>query len=434
MNLHEHEQVHRSRDAVPGRPAPFRPPRNGRLAATAGATGVPASWWQPPAPNRRAVAPPRGVPAADGRWAATLQNLLAPADVRLNGDRPWDLRVHDTRFCRRVLSQGSLALGETYMDGWWDCDRLDGFFERILRAGLDARVVPARDKLRLVWARLTNPGRRALAFQIGRHHYDLGNRLYEGMLDKHMIYSCGYWRTAGDIDQAQEAKLDLLCRKLGLSPGMRLLDIGCGWGGTVRYAARHYGVSAVGITVSAEQAAEARRRCAGLPVEIRLQDYRDVDERFERIVSVGMIEHVGVKNYPTFFTTARRHLADDGLFVLHTIGSNRSRVNTDPWIARYIFPNSMLPSARQLCQAAEPHFIIEDWHNFGTDYDRTLMAWAANFEKSWPAIETLYDEHFKRMWRYYLLSCAGAFRARDIQVWQIVFSPHGVPGGYVAPR
>ena len=387
-----------------------------------------------PVRQRQAPKTAPGRPRASVRWAATTQRLLDPADVRIDGQRPWDIQVHDPRFFRRVLTQGSLGLGESYMDGWWDCERLDVFIERIMRAGLDTQVVPTRDKLRLVWARLTNPGRRALAFHIGRYHYDLGNRLYSGMLDRRMIYSCGYWQTAEDLDQAQEAKLALLCRKLDLRAGMRLLDIGCGWGGTARYMARRCGVSVVGVTVSQEQAAEAQRRCAGLPVEIKLQDYRDVQGRFDRIVSVGMIEHVGVKNYGVFFATARRHLADDGLLVLHTIGSNRSQVDIEPWMGRYIFPNAMLPSARQLCQASEPHFVMEDWHNFGSDYDKTLTAWAANFERRWADLKDDYDERFHRMWRYYLLSCAGCFRARQTQVWQIAYSPLGVPGGYRAVR
>ncbi len=368
------------------------------------------------------------------KWRATVDRLLDPADVRIDGDRPWDMQVHNEDFCRRVLAQGSLGLGEAYMDGWWDCQRLDLFFERILRCQLDRKVVPARDKLRMLQARLTNSGRRALAFHIGRHHYDLGNRLYGAMLDRRMIYSGAYWKGAEDLDQAQEDKLDLIASKLDVRPGMKVLDIGCGWGGTARFLARRHGVAVTGITVSAEQATEARRRCAGLPVEIRLQDYRDIEGVYDRIVSVGMIEHVGAKNYPIFFETVRRHLADDGLFVLQTIGGNRSASSTDAWIERYIFPNSMLPSARQLSQAAEPYFVMEDWHGFGTDYDRTLMAWHDNFERHWPELQDLYDSRFQRMWRYYLLSCAGCFRARQIQLWQIVYSPAGVAGGYRAPR
>jgi len=249
-----------------------------------------------------------------------------------------------------------------------------------------------------------------------------------------MIYSCGYWQDATTLDAAQEAKLDLVCRKLGLAPGMRVLDIGCGWGGTAKFAAERYGVSVVGATVSAEQARHARTLCAGLDVEILLEDYRALRGTFDRVLSIGMFEHVGVKNYATFMRAVRARLADDGLFLLHTIGANRSTRKNDPWTERYIFPNSMLPSARQIAAAVEGVFVLEDWHGFGPDYDRTLMAWHANVERAWPDLPARYDERFRRMWRYFLLSSAGGFRARQNQLWQLVLSPHGVPGGYRAPR
>jgi cyclopropane-fatty-acyl-phospholipid synthase len=363
-----------------------------------------------------------------------VARLLAHADVVIDGDRPWDIHVHEDALYARVLREGSLGLGEAYMDGWWDCDRLDEFFHRILRAELDTKVKPSKLFWEVAKARLFNLQKPSRAFIIGKRHYDIGNELYVRMLDRRMNYSCGYWKDAENLDDAQEAKLDLIFKKLGLQSGMKLLDIGCGWGGAVKYAAARYGAEAVGITVSEEQARLARERCTGLPVEIRLQDYRDLDERFDRIFSVGMFEHVGYKNYRTFMRIVRRNLADDGLFVLHTIGRNYSGTINDPWISRYIFPNSMLPSARQIADAAEEFFVLEDWHCFGADYDRTLMEWHGNFEASWEEIKEQYDERFHRMWRYYLLSCAGAFRAQKTQLWQIVFSPSGVPGGYQAPR
>ena len=215
---------------------------------------------------------------------------------------------------------------------------------------------------------------------------------------------------------------------------MHVLDIGCGWGEALALAAQRLGISAVGVTISNEQADHARAICAGLPVEIRVQDYRDVDERFDRVFSIGMFEHVGMKNYGTYFDVARRCTVDDGLFLLHTIGSNVSSNHTDPWIAKYIFPNSMIPSARQIADALEGKFVIEDWHNFGADYDRTLMAWRANFDAAWPMLQGRYDERFRRLWRYYLAMSAAAFRARRNQLWQLVLSPHGVRGGYDAPR
>jgi cyclopropane-fatty-acyl-phospholipid synthase len=363
-----------------------------------------------------------------------VEELLALADVRAGGDRPWDIQVHDQRVWARALADGSLGLGESYMDGWWDCRHLDEFFHHVLAADLDTRIEPRKDVLRLVRAKLFNLQKASRAFHIGRHHYDLGNDLFSAMLDQRLIYSCGYWRGAATLDEAQEAKLDLVCRKLGLQRGMRLLDIGCGWGGTARFAAERYGVSVVGITVSEEQARYGRRLCEGLDVQVRLQDYRDLDGAFDRVLSIGMFEHVGVKNYGAFMRTVRRVLADSGLFLLHTIGGNRSETRTDPWTERYIFPNSMLPSVRQIGAAIDGRFVLEDWHSFGPDYDTTLMHWHRNFEEHWPTLRERYDERFHRMWRYFLLSSAGGFRARKNQLWQVVLSPRGVAGGYSAPR
>jgi cyclopropane-fatty-acyl-phospholipid synthase len=220
-----------------------------------------------------------------------------------------------------------------------------------------------------------------------------------------------------------------------LQPGLRLLALGCGWGEALKYAAERYGVSGVGITLSKEQAAFARELCDGLPVEIRLQDYRATDECFDRVFSIGMFEHVGLKNYRAYFDCVSRCLAEDGLSLLHTIGGERSTDHTDPWIEKYIFPHSMLPSAAQIATAVEGRFVIEDWHNFGADYERTLMAWRDNIEVAWPSLDAdRYDERFRRMWRYYLASAMAGFRTRRNQLWQIMLSPRGVPGGYVAPR
>ncbi|HVI27009.1 MAG TPA: cyclopropane fatty acyl phospholipid synthase [Xanthomonadaceae bacterium] len=362
--------------------------------------------------------------------------LLGGVDVVPGRGQPWDPEIHDPRFYRRVLAQGSLGLGESYMDGWWDVVSLDGLLYRLLAGGLDARVHGLASWFDGLRARLLNLQTARRARAVGERHYDIGNDLFARMLGKRLVYSCGYWRQATDLDAAQEAKLDLTCRKLGLRPGMRVLDIGCGWGEALKFAAERYGVEGVGVTISREQADYARRLCAGLPIEIRLQDYRELGERFDRILSIGMFEHVGVRNYDAYFDVARRRLAGDdgGLFLLHCIGSNVSVRQTDPWIARYIFPNSMLPSAAQIAQSVEGRFVIEDWHNFGTDYDRTLQAWRANIEAAWDDLPARYDQRFRRMWRFYLAASMASFRARRIQLWQLVLSPRGVPGGYVAPR
>ena len=364
------------------------------------------------------------------------QALLASAGISVNGARPWDMRVHHPDTLGRVLSQGSVGLGESYMDGWWDCERVDEFICRVLQARLDEQV--GRPLWWWIWlrAKLTNLQSLQRAWQVGRVHYDLGNDLYAAMLDPTMAYSCGYWAHAGDLAQAQEAKLELVCRKLQLEPGMTLLDIGCGWGSLMLHAARHHRVQCVGLTVSREQAAWGQARAQGLPVRFELMDYRQFNPdgkiRFDRVASIGMFEHVGHKNYRSWFDMVRRSVHDEGLCLLHTIGKNRSGSSTDAWIDKYIFPNGVLPAACELSAAAED-FVIEDWHNFGADYDRTLMAWHERFEAAWPRLQKQYDTRFYRMWRYYLLCCAGTFRARDNQLWQLVLSPRGQPGGYRRP-
>ena len=262
--------------------------------------------------------------------------------------------------------------------------------------------------------RLLNPQSPGRAFQVGERHYDIGNDVFQAMLDPTMSYSCAYWAKADNLADAQRHKLELICRKLELQPGERLLDIGCGWGGLAHHAATHHGVNVVGVTVSRQQLEYARKQCADLPVQFEFQDYRKLEGSFDKTVSVGMFEHVGPKNYPAYFDTVHRMLADQGLFLLHTIGDYTTTRATDPWMEKYVFPNGKLPSARQLTEVLERRFVIEDWHNFGPDYDRTLMAWWANFDAGWPRLRNRYDSRFYRMWKYYLLSCAGFFgRGKD---------------------
>lgn len=373
-------------------------------------------------------------PIQDNPWWRIGRTLLDEAGIVINGKEPGDIRVNNADFFKRVLREGSVGLGESYMDGWWDCDRLDLFFTRILQAGLENKIPHhLKDILRILAARLFNLQTRKRAWIVGKEHYDLGNDLFTRMLDPFMQYSCGYWKEATDLESAQQAKLRMICEKLRLQPGMRLLDIGCGWGGLAEFAARYYGASVTGVTISREQQALAQARCAGLDVNILLQDYRDLHEQFDRIVSVGMFEHVGPKNYAVYFDVVDRNLKPEGIFLLHTIGSNATDTNVDPWINKYIFPNGCLPSVQHIARASEPHFVMEDWHNFGPDYDKTLMAWYQRFLASWPDIAENYTPRFKRMFTYYLNACAGAFRARDIQLWQVVFT-RGVNGGLRVPR
>lgn len=342
--------------------------------------------------------------------------------------------IHDDRCLRQFLAQGALGLGETYMAGQWDCPALDELVARCLRQGVAGTARTWRLAWPVMQAKLLNLQRRGRAFQVGEAHYDLGNDLFEAMLDKRLVYSCAYWKDAPDLDTAQERKLHLVCRKLRLEPGMRVLDIGCGWGSLARFAAERYGVSVVGVSVSKEQIALAREQCAGLPVEFQLRDYRDISGQYDRVVSIGMFEHVGPKNYGDFMGVAHRALVEDGLFLLHTIGRPKRAGHMDPWITRHIFPNGYIPSMCQIDHAMEGLFVLEDWHNIGPHYDPTLMAWCANFDAHWPTLSERYTETFRRMWRYYLRTCAGAFRARNKQVWQLVMTRHGLPGGYESIR
>ncbi|MEW5773975.1 MAG: cyclopropane fatty acyl phospholipid synthase [Thermodesulfobacteriota bacterium] len=358
-----------------------------------------------------------------------VEDLFSRAGVRVDGPAPWDVRVHDGRFFGRVLRHKNLGLGESYAEGWWDCPRVDELVSRLLAARLDETV---RDSPRLTLAALPglllNLQTRNGARVVARRHYDLGNDLFLGFLDENVQYSCAYF-TNGDgpdaLNEAQRRKLELICDKLGLGPGHALLDIGCGWGGLARHAARTRGCAVTAVNISDEQTRFARDFCAGLPVTVLRQDYREVAGRFDRVVSVGMFEHVGRKNHRAYMAAVRRRLKDGGLFLLHTIGQNESRSSCDPWIARHVFPRGRLPSIAQIARAAEGLFVMEDWHNLGPHYDRTLMAWHANYQKAWGGLKDRYGPHFKRLWDYYLLSCAGAFRARSIQLWQVVFSTPG---------
>ena len=363
-----------------------------------------------------------------------VEELFAAADIKVNGDRPGDIQVHNPDFYARALTQGSLGIGESYMDGWWDCERVDEFFTKIFYAKIDRKVAPWKLIIPYLTAKIANLQSRKKAPEVCERHYNLGNDLYQTMLDNRMTYTCGYWKNAQTLEQAQEDKLELVCKKLGLREGQRVLDIGCGWGSFLKYAAEKHGAEGVGITISNEQIELAQKLCKGLPIEIRYQDYRDVHEKFDHVVSLGMFEHVGYKNHRKYLEVASGCLKDEGLFLLHTIGGNRSEVDIDPWIAKYIFPNSVLPSIAQIGSAMEDLFVMEDWHNFGLDYGRTLMEWHTNFETHWDSLKDRYDEQFHRMWNFYLLSCAGTFRARRNQLWQIVLSKDGVPGGYQSIR
>ncbi len=357
-----------------------------------------------------------------------VRELFELAGIAVNGSHPWDIQVHDPRLYDRVLQRATLGLGEAYVDGWWDCEAIDQFIDRGLRATQKIQIRRnARLLLCTLRSRLLNLQSPAMAFEVGERHYDLGNDLYRAMLDKRLNYTCGYWRDAATLDEAQEAKLELVCKKIGLQSGMRVLELGCGWGCFAKYAAERHGAQVLGVTVSREQVALGMELCRGLPVELRLQDYREVEGIYDAVISIGVMEHVGYKNYRTYMQVVDRSLEQGGVAFVHTIGGNQSRTRGEPWMNKYIFPNGMVPSIAQLGKAMEGLFVMEDWHSLGPHYDKTLMAWHANFEAAWPELKGRYDERFHRMWRYYLLNSAGGFRARCLQLWQIVMTRPGTP-------
>jgi len=360
--------------------------------------------------------------------------LLRDAGIAVNGRNPWDIKVKNPKLFDRLFAGGSLALGESYMEGWWDCKSLDQFFDKLLQAKIEKKVVSTKAVMAIVRAKIWNMQTKTLSKTVAKQHYNLGNELYKKMLGTSMQYSCAYFNGTKDLNKAQEKKLELICKKLKLKKGETVLDIGSGWGSLSCYMAKKYKCKVTALNISDEQIKFAKTLCKNLSVRFIKQDYRDHHGQYDKIVSIGMFEHVGPKNYAEYMQVAHRCLKDHGLFLLHTIGGNQSVHMIDPWLEKYIFPGAVLPSTSQIATGYEGLFVMEDWHNFGQDYDKTLMAWFKNFDKAWPTLKKDYDDRFYRMWKYYLLSCAGSFRSRKNQLWQIMLSKNGVPGGYAPVR
>lgn len=366
---------------------------------------------------------------------------MRSADVKINGSRPWDIQVHNENFYNRVLSEGTLGIGESYMDSWWDCDELDEMMSRLLKAGAEKAVsknwVTA---IHVLKSKILNLQTKSKAKKVTEEHYDIDDNLYMAFLDPYNQYTCGYFKDVdkSDLNKAQENKMDLICRKIKLRSSDRVLDIGCGWGGLAKWISEKYGCEILGINIADGQVEYAKKHISSPRVEIRNMDYRDVpkliDGKFDKVVSIGMVEHVGPKNYRSFFEVVQKVMKPDGLFLLQNCGLDVSRSTIEPWIEKYIFPHGSIPSPVQLTMAFEGLFVLEDWHNIGAHYDSTLMAWWRKFDQAWPKFKEQYGNRFYRMFRYYLLSCAGSFRARDMQLHQTVYSPKGVPGGYAPER
>ena len=369
-----------------------------------------------------------------GSGKERLKALLEKADITIDGTKPWDIQIHNDKIYQRVLAEGSLGFGEGYMDGWWDVKELDQFIEKIFSSNIYDDTYKFSLMFDFVKAKMMNMQTLKRSKKVAKEHYDLGNNFYEHMLDKRMQYTCAYWKDAKTLDQAQENKLHLICKKLQLKKGEKVLELGCGWGGFAKFAAENYGVSVVAYNISKEQVEYARKINNGLDVEIVHADYREATGKFDKVASIGLCEHVGYKNYRGLMELAHKCLKNRGLFLLHTIGHYKNVTKCDPWVDKYIFPNGMLPSPEQLGRAMNEIFILEDWHNFGPDYDKTLMAWFDNFDKNWAKFREKYGDRFYKMWKFYLLSFAGNFRARKIELYQLVLSKNGILGGYSSVR
>jgi cyclopropane-fatty-acyl-phospholipid synthase len=357
---------------------------------------------------------------------AIVRELFEIAGITIGGSQPGDIRVHDPRFYARVIRDASIGFGESYMEEWWETDALDVTIDKIMRANLKQKITGSwRMRALTLKAVALNLQAKARSGASVEAHYDIGNDLYTRMLDPRMVYTCAYWKNAKTLTEAQEAKLDLVCKKAGLEPGMKVLDLGCGWGGLASWAAEKYGCKVLGVTLSKDQVSLGNQLWRHLPVELRLMDYRDVQGTFDRVLSVGMMEHVGPKNHRDMMRTIDRCLAPDGVAVVHTIANNRSLRHGTPFIEKYIFPNAVAPSLAQIGRAVEGLFVVEDLHNIGPDYDPTLMAWWENFDRTYSEIAGRYDRKFYLMWKFYLLAAAGASRSRDGQLYQFVLSKPG---------
>lgn len=375
------------------------------------------------------------------------RQLLTRAFQKIGVEPGADMVVHDDRFYERVLKDHTIGFGEAYVEGWWDAPDLTALFRKLIEG-----VPQLKKHLKLNLHILAynwmdgwlNRQLRARALRDVQFHYDIGNELYEVMLDPNMVYTCAYFKDpTWTLEKAQTEKIDLVYRKLHIPEAgikqPRVLDIGCGWGFGLIHGARHYGVSGVGVTLAREQAEFARARAGDLPVEFRLQDYRDIQEKepFDAIFSLGMFEHVGKMNYRRFMETVHRNLKPGGLFLLHSIGA-KEHGPSDPWIRKYIFPGAFIPDVVDIAEAADGLFIEHDFQNFGLYYAKTALEWCSRFEAGWEKLHSLrpdfYDQRFFRLWKYYLQSSAATFYSGWNQVWQIVFSKGPLEEVYQAVR
>jgi cyclopropane-fatty-acyl-phospholipid synthase len=357
-------------------------------------------------------------------YKKAVERILSTVDVRIGGSRPFDMQVHSDLFYKRVLLEGSVGLGESYMDGLWDCADLEELVFRFVESGIERRfrLLPGFVTMNAL-GHLVNRQPRSLGERTSRH-YNTDNDLFASFLGKYKNYSCAFYEEGDDLDTAQLKKMDLICDELCLRPGENVLDIGGGWGEIAKHMASR-GCRITSINIADEQMRAAREHCKGASVDVVKCDYRDVAGTFDKIAIIAMMSHVGHKNHRPLFETVHRHLAPDGLVFVDTVGSAVSLQNGNPWIDKYIFPGIVFPSIQQISRAVEGLFVIEAVRNFGASYVKTLRAWNANLRRAWPRLSHRHDERTRRMFEFFFLTVAGFFRARDFQNWYVVLSPEG---------
>ncbi|MEB2845625.1 methyltransferase domain-containing protein [Rhizobiales bacterium RZME27] len=344
------------------------------------------------------------------------------------------MRLTDPKLYKGLVFNPELAAGEAYMDGtmrFEEGSTLQDFLTLFSVNRLSLGSYPLQKVLRAIKMRFRKrqqSNRKGQAQQNVAHHYDLGNEFYKLFLDDNMLYSCAYFREEGEtLEQAQRNKLRLLAAKLGLKPGMKVLDIGCGWGDLALYLASLEDVQVLGVTLSKEQQALASERAqkAGLAdrVKFELRDYRDVTEKFDRIVSVGMFEHVGVHHYDEFFAKINTLMPDDGVMVLHSIGHMSPPGMASPWLRKYIFPGAYSPALSEVFEVVEQNSLwVTDLEFLRVHYATTLAHWNQRFQANRNRVIELYDERFARMWEFYLISAEMMFRTGSQMVFHMQLS------------
>jgi len=352
-----------------------------------------------------------------------LDSILSRAGVSINGNQPWDITVIDNRFYGHVLANGSLGLGESYMRQYWSTQDLEELFYRLVSSGMEevGNRIPGRIISR-IFSRGLNRQTTHKSKKNAEHHYNLGNSLFFNFLGKYKNYSCGYYKEAETLDEAQLAKLHRLCELLELKKGDRLLDVGGGWGEFAKFAADNYGCHVTSINIAEEQIKHARQYCRDANVDIVKCDYRNMTGSFNKIAVIAMFTHVGHKNYRQFMETMSRILEPGGKMIMETVGGHRSKTRCEPWTDKYIFPGGLIPSLDQIDQSIKGLFLRDSLEEFGDDYVLTLREWHSNFKRAWPKLSEEYSNSMRLMFEYFFLSVAGDFRAKDLLHYHIEFS------------